>query len=260
MKKKPRPFPEISRVKEFWEKNPLCASAVDAEPGSEEFFNIYDKLRERNEPVEFAQRLHEYESFQGKKVLEVGCGNAYTLAKYAEHGAVVYGIDITEKAVALSKKRFMLKDLKGDFRNGNAEKLPYESEFFDCICSMGVLHHVPDTSKAVDEIYRCLKPDGRLIIMMYNRHSFAYQVIFRFMSIIKSKTMQQLVNEIDGIGNPKGDVYTKKELKLLLKKFRNIEMFCGLVSIPRTRVYLPSSFSNIISKTFGWFLYAKAEK
>jgi ubiquinone/menaquinone biosynthesis C-methylase UbiE len=198
------PFEEI---KAFWEKSPLSTSAIDAEPGTPAFFSKYDLLREANEPLAFAKSLHEYDQFLGKRVLEVGCGNAYTLGKYAEHGAEVYGLDITEAAIKLSRQRFEYQGLKGDFRVGNAEYLPYEADYFDCICSMGVLHHVPDTEKAVSEIYRCLKPGGRLIVMLYHRNSLLYRLAMPMRSVITGKSLQQLVNEVDGVGNPKGDVY-----------------------------------------------------
>ncbi len=49
--------------------------------------------------------------FSGKKVLEVGCGNAYTLAKYAENGAFVYGRDLTDASISISKQRFAQRGL-----------------------------------------------------------------------------------------------------------------------------------------------------
>jgi ubiquinone/menaquinone biosynthesis C-methylase UbiE len=255
-----RPCPPIEQVKVFWEDNPLCAAAIDAEIGSPEFFSKYDRLREINEPPKFARQLHEYDRFSGKRVLEVGCGNAYTLAKYAEHGAFVYGVDITETAVEISKKRFQYRNLAGEFRVANAEELPYESNFFDCICSMGVLHHVPNTTKAVNEIHRCLKPGGRLIVMFYHKNSFLYQIYFRTKHLLTGKSMNRLVNEVDGRGNPKGDVYSKEELKELLYKFESIEMFTGFISIPKTNILIPSSMESMLGKRFGWFLYAKGNK
>jgi ubiquinone/menaquinone biosynthesis C-methylase UbiE len=240
--------PPVEDVKKFWEENPLCAAAIDAYPGTPQFFKKYDKLREINEPLEFARYLHEYHRFSGKRVLEVGCGNAYTLAKYAEQGASVFGLDITEAAINISKKRFELQGFTGEFNVGNAENLPYESNFFDCICSMGVLHHVPNTIKALDEIHRCLKPGGKVIVMFYHKNSFQYQVIIRLKSFIWQRSMQQVLNEVDGFGNPKGDVYSMKELKGILSLYSNLEMFAGVFSIPKTKIFIPSSKDSFIGK------------
>jgi SAM-dependent methyltransferase len=250
----------LEEIKAFWEKSPVSTAAIDAEPGTPAFFKLYDKLREVNEPPGFAKSLHEYDQFAGKRVLEVGCGNAYTLGKYAEHGGDVYGVDITETAVKVSRQRFEFQGLNGDFRVGNAEDLPYEADYFDCICSMGVLHHVPDPEKAVSEIYRCLKPGGRLIVMFYHRNSLLYRVAMPIRSVLTGKSLQQLVNEVDGAGNPKGDVYSKRELRDLLGDFRDIEMFAGLLQPSILRSLLPSFLVQPLGKKWGWFLYAKGRK
>jgi SAM-dependent methyltransferase len=250
----------LDQVKKFWEGSPLSTEAINAKPGTVAFFREYDSLREVNEPPDFSKSLHEYDQYLGKRVLEVGCGNAYTLGKYAEHGADVYGLDITKIAIELSQRRFEYQGLNGDFRVGNAESLPYESDYFDCICSMGVLHHVPDPEKAVAEIYRCLKPGGRLIVMFYHRNSLLYRVAMPIKGLLTGKSLQQLVNEVDGVDNPKGDVYSKRELRDLLYSFRDIEMFVGLLQPSILRSFLPSSFVELLGKKWGWFLYAKGRK
>jgi ubiquinone/menaquinone biosynthesis C-methylase UbiE len=217
-------------------------------------------LREINEPPDFAKILHEYDRFSHRRVLEVGCGNSYTLGKYAQAGAQVYGIDVTETAVELSLKRFEYQNVTGDFMVANAEDLPYESDFFDCICSMGVLHHVPDTEKAVSEIYRCLKPGGRLIMMVYHRDSIPYRVVMPIRGLFTGKSLQQLVNEVDGQGNPKGEVYSKEQIKQLLVQFRDLEIFCGLLQPQKLRRLLPTSIGEKLGAKWGWFLYAKGYK
>tara|TARA_B100001123_G_C15276301_1_gene1012296 strand:+ start:1137 stop:1886 length:750 start_codon:yes stop_codon:yes gene_type:complete len=248
-------------IKEFWEEHPLCGSGIEAEPGSREFFVEYDSLRLQNEPHEFAAQLHEYSKFEGKRVLEVGCGNAYTLAKYAEHGARVCGVDLTEKAIDISRRRFVIHGLEGDFCVGNAEQLPYPDDTFDCVCSMGVLHHVSDTRSAVAEIYRCLKPGGRLIVMFYHRNSLLFRVWIPIQSRRYGKSIQQLVNQVDGAGNPKGDVYSRGELQRLLQAFDDVEMSCGCLNIGhRYETVLPNLVRKTLARWCGWFLYATGHK
>ena len=258
-----RPTANLQDVREFWDGNPLASSAIDAAPGSPEFFAQYDLLREVNETREFAKSLHEYDRFNGKRVLEVGCGNAYTLARYAEHGAEVWGIDVSTEALKISQNRFRLKGLRGTFCQGNGEALPFTSDFFDCICSMGVLHHIPDTEQAVDEIYRCLKPGGRLIVMMYHRNSIAYRIGFPLICLTQKKSLQQVVNEVDGIGNPKGDVYSRKELKKLFGRFTGLETFKRLYRpwmLPRFDRLIPAWIRPWLGRHFGWFIYLQGYK
>lgn len=255
---------KVDEVKAFWEANPVAAASVPYPLGSAEYFAHYDRLREANESVPFSASLHEYDNFADKAVLDVGCGNGYVLANYARAGARVSGIDLTRAAVDLAQKRFALAGLNGEFLTANAEELPFPDETFDCVCSMGVLHHTPGTERAVSEIWRVLKPGGRLIVMFYHRNSALYQVNFRIQHKFSRKSLQQLINEVDGVGNPKGDVYSRTELGQLLRAFGELEMFAGLLSgwmvLPRGGRFLPQQLLRPLASRWGWFLYAKGRK
>ena len=252
------------QVKSFWEEKPLCSEGNPHELGSIEFFEFYNLEREAIEPIPYSYDLHEYVDFKDKKVLDVGSGNGYVLSKYASEGAEVFGIDITEAGIELCRKRFEILDLKGDFRIADAEDIPFPDNSFDCVCSMGVLHHVPNTQKALDEIYRVLKPGGRLIVMFYHRHSAKYQFSYRIRSLFTGKSLQQLVNEFDGSGNPKGSVFSKKELRIMLSRFTDIKMKVGFLEtediILRGARYLPANLFMPFASLIGWNLYAKARK
>lgn len=251
-------------VRSFWDANPLCANEIPHELGTREYFNYYDPMREAIESVEFSYELHEYKAFKGKKVLDVGSGNGYVLSKYAKEGAETYGVDVTPTAIELCRKRFELLGLKGDFRVADAENLPFENDTFDCVCSMGVLHHVPDTERAVKEILRVLKPGGRLIVMFYHRNSAKYRWKYHMFSIWKNVPIGHMVNEFDGAGNPKGEVYSKQELKELLDGFEDIRMSVGYLEsrdiILRGGRFIPNSWFKPLEKFWGWNLYAKARK
>ena len=254
----------VDDVKAFWEANPVAAAAVPYPLGTPEYFTHYDGLREANESREFSARLHEYDAFAGKSVLDVGCGNGYVLANYARAGAQVTGVDLTEAAIALARQRFAQAGLAGTFQIANAEALPFPDDSFDCVCSMGVLHHTPDTARAVAEIWRVLKPGGRLIVMFYHRDSALYRVNFPLQQRFGPKSMQQLVNEVDGAGNPKGDVYSRAELGQLLRGFSDLEMFSGVLNgwmvLPRGGRFLPQRLLRPLASRWGWFLYAKGRK
>jgi ubiquinone/menaquinone biosynthesis C-methylase UbiE len=258
------PTPSSGEVKGFWEKNPVASLEIPHAVGTPEYLDYFDKLRDDVEPIAFAREVYEFDRFQGKTVLEVGCGNGYVLSRYAAAGAEVTGVDITETGVELCRKRFQMSGLKGTFLVANAEKLPFPDEVFDCVCSMGVLHHVPDTEKAVKEIFRVLKPGGRLIVMMYHRNSILYRWKFPLLSKLQGKSMQQLVNEVDGPGNPKGDVYSRDELKALLRDFTDHDFVIGCVQgfmlIPLLGKYIPTRWLRFLERRWGWYLYARARK
>jgi ubiquinone/menaquinone biosynthesis C-methylase UbiE len=58
----------------------------------------------------------------------------------------------------------------------DAENLPFADGAFDIVYSNGVLHHTTDTGKAMDEVYRVLRPGGRAVIMLYCKSSWHYWI------------------------------------------------------------------------------------
>jgi len=204
--------------------------------------------------------LHEYAKFGGLRVLDVGCGNGYVLSKYAEAGARVIGLDLTRVAIALCRKRFSLHGLPGDFVVGNAEELPFPNEAFDCVCAMGVVHHTPNPANAVNEMARVLRRGGRLIMMVYHRGSAQYRLKMWARSVLSGKTRQQLVNEVDGRTNPKGEVYSKAELRAILETFDVTDLFAGcLGKLPLSGTVVRRALGPL-ERRWGWFLYVRAIK
>ena len=254
----------IQEVRSFWEANPLCAASIPYPLGTKEYFEYYDQLREANEDLSFSKDLHEYAKFSDRKVLDVGSGNGYILGNYAQHGAQVYGVDITQISIELCQRRFEYLGVHGHFSVASVEELPFASGVFDCVCSMGVLHHTPDIKKAIGEISRVLKPGGRLIIMVYHRNSALYRLKFPLMRLVTGKSLQQLVNEVDGLGNPKGIVFSKTEIKSLLSNFRDLDVFVGALKtwmvLPKSLRFISDGCLRRLEKYFGWFLYVKGIK
>ncbi len=257
----------IDDVKEFWDKNPVGSSAINEEFGSEMYFKKGDAFREKNESLEFSYNLHEYPSFSGKKVLDIGCGNGYVLSHYAKNGAFVTGIDITQTAVDITKSRFRSLGLSGDIFVANAEELPFEDNTFDCVCSMGVLHHTPNTQKAINEAYRVLRGGGRLIMMFYHKNSLLSMWNFNMLPFIHPRYLgmsrKELLNAVDGFGNPKGDMYSNDELRSMMSEFRYVYVFNKLVQkwmFWPIGYLLPKGFLESFEGKLGWFSYVKAWK
>jgi ubiquinone/menaquinone biosynthesis C-methylase UbiE len=129
---------------------------------------------------------------------------------------------------------------------------------------MGVLHHTPDIKKAIGEISRVLKPGGRLILMVYHRNSALYRFKFPLMRMVTGKNLKQLVNEVDGLGNPRGSVFSKAEIKSLLSSFKELDLFVGVLQawmvLPRSLRFVPNRTLRRFERYFGWFLYVKGFK
>ncbi len=261
-------------VRDFWERHPVAAEAIPAEPGSAAFFAAFDRLREADEcePYEFSNRIHGYDAAQGRRVLDIGCGNGYVLAQYARHGAEVHGIDLTETALRLSRRRFELAGLSGEFRRTDGDAVPYPDAHFDIVCSMGVLHHIENPRPILTEIARVLRPGGKLILMLYHRNSWKYRVLLplrcRLDPRYRGKTLQEALNMNDGADCPLAKVYSRAEVRALLSGFVDIRITLNQLSWkqllllpPLARLLtpiLPPCSESWFARRLGWNLYVQA--
>jgi demethylmenaquinone methyltransferase/2-methoxy-6-polyprenyl-1,4-benzoquinol methylase/phosphoethanolamine N-methyltransferase len=107
-------------------------------------------------------------------VLDVGCGTG-TLALMAKNqlGAQgkVYGIDAAPEMIEVARHKATDQNRAVDFRQAVIESLPFEAATFDVVLSTLMFHHLPDDLKqrGLAEIYRVLKPGGRLLIVDMRR-------------------------------------------------------------------------------------------
>jgi SAM-dependent methyltransferase len=267
---------KIEGVKEFWEKNPVAAAGIAAELGTAEYFRAFDAMREEDgcEPYALSEKIHGYSSARGLKVLDVGCGNGYVLFQYARNGADVTGVDLTATAVDLSRKRFALGGLPARFVEIDGEHLPFPDDHFDIVCSMGVLHHISNAQTTVDEIYRVIKPGGRLIAMLYHRYSWKNLVLLRVRRLLdpkfRGKTHQEALNMNDGDECPLALVYSRGEAARLFHRFCSIEFSLTLLSwkqllmlpplVSLAERFLPPSSESWPARLVGWNLNIHAIK
>ncbi len=246
------------RVRAFWQANPCGVKFADAEPGTRRFYELVEAHR-------YATEWHipaaaDFAAARGLQVLEIGCGLGTDGAQFAKSGAAYTGVDLTDAAVDLARRRFALFNLRGDFKTADAENLDFPDESFDLVYSHGVLHHTPDTAKAIREIHRVLRPGGRAVVMLYHRNSYNYRVNIsllrragaqllkwdRGVSLVHKLTgepfdklqeharllrtqKQSYLNEeeflsqnTDGAGNPLARVYSRREAGELFRDFSEV--------------------------------------
>ncbi len=253
-----------SDVQKFWEAHPVAAAAIPAEPGTAEYFRAFDTLREAIEPEPVANRIYEFSSFSGKRLLDIGAGNGYVMARYARAGADTFGVELTAQGIALCRRRFEVESVRAFITQGDAEHLPFPSATFDAVTSMGVLHHLPHPERAIDEIHRVLKPGGALTIMLYHRNSAMYRLRFPLLRLFTGKSLAQQVNEVDGAGNPKGLVYSRAQARAFVRRFSSIRTFASLLQpwmvAPGFSRVAREAWLKPLASSLGWFLYVKARR
>ena len=100
----------------------------------------------------------------GKRVVDVGCGETDLAHRMAERGAVAFGIDTKEDAIA--RAQAARPGSGATYRVGRAEKMPFDDASLDIVVFTNSLHHVaPELmAAAMDEAWRVLAPGGVLMV------------------------------------------------------------------------------------------------
>lgn len=112
------------------------------------YWQVYDLVRQLANPP-------------GKRLLSFGCGTGHDAIRYAKLGYTCDGFDISRIAVVSATQTAAEYDLSEQcrFTVQTAEQLHYDSEQFDVVVGVDVLHHV-DMRQAIPEVRRVLKPGG----------------------------------------------------------------------------------------------------
>jgi len=100
-------------------------------------------------------------------ILDLGCGTGEGTSRIYAEGMTVIAADLSTEMVRTAVRRFPV--LQGCV--ADAAGLPFESERFDIVQSLGVLEYIGPYERAVRELRRVLKPGGTLVISVPNRHS-----------------------------------------------------------------------------------------
>jgi ubiquinone/menaquinone biosynthesis C-methylase UbiE len=167
-------------VKDYWDAHTLGKQYIKDESlkiGSLEFF---EHIRPWMNPYKFPEIMPRIsknaKKLKGKHLLEVGCGMGFDSAEFMKRGVRVTATDLTPNAIELAKKHFKLLNLKPEsVETANVLNLHFKDNTFDAVWACGVLHHTGNTQRAIDELFRVLKPGGRAIVShLYRRPSWMF--------------------------------------------------------------------------------------
>jgi SAM-dependent methyltransferase len=144
---------------DFWSANP-CGGQW---PSYREFLAWYRVT----EP--YVYNILDTYDWQGREVLEIGCGQGTVLNYLPAKGARVHGIDMSAGSLkqAILGARELGHEDQITLNLADAEHLPFADGRYSRIVSIGVLHHTPDTAASIRELYRVLAPGGEAIVMLY---------------------------------------------------------------------------------------------
>lgn len=168
----------IEAVQQYWNQRPCNIRHSTRPVGTREYFDEVEQRKYFVEPhiPAFAQ----FERWEGKNVLEIGCGIGTDTTNFARHGAWVTAVDVSENSLQLARQRAQVYGIEDRVRffHGDAERLsqivppgPY-----DLIYSFGVIHHTPHPERVIQEIRRIARTGTTLKIMVY--HRYAWKVLW----------------------------------------------------------------------------------
>jgi ubiquinone/menaquinone biosynthesis C-methylase UbiE len=122
----------------------------------------------------------------GGKVLEVAIGTGLNIASYPPDVRLT-GVDLSPAMLQIARRRADDLGRSVDLREGDAHELPFEDSSFDTVVCTFSLCNIPDVERAVTEMKRVLRPDGKLVLVDHIRSSnvvvFAIQKLIEFVSV-----------------------------------------------------------------------------
>jgi ubiquinone/menaquinone biosynthesis C-methylase UbiE len=237
-------------VRRFWEADPCGSKQATAPAGTPAFFAQVDARRARLEP--FIADFADFEGARGRDVLEIGVGLGSDFVRFARAGARVTGVDLTQSAIDLVRQRMEGEAFDCELRVADAEALPFADASFDRVYSWGVLHHTPDTERAIAEARRVLRPGGELCVMLYARRSWvAIGLWLRYAALrgrLRSSLADVIANHMESDGTK---AYSVAELRAMFAPLDKLTV--QHVATPYDR-RVAGPLARMTGRWLGWFL------
>lgn len=134
-------------------------------------------------------KLLEFAKHSGETLLGLGHGLGTDWAQYARHGANVIVCSPSPSQLELVRRNFEVRDLIGQFVNAQPRALPLDSCSVDVACISSLFHGIDDPRAMVEEVFRVLKPGGKVLAAAPARYDvdFWFRTIFWWFRFVSSK-------------------------------------------------------------------------
>jgi SAM-dependent methyltransferase len=209
-------------VQDFWDRASCGEELYLRERSAEGYL---EQARQRYALEPYVADFADFPSARGKRVLEIGVGLGADHQRFAEAGAELYGLDLTPRAVEHVGRRFAALGLESSLLVGDAERLGFRSGAFDTVYSWGVLHHSPDTPKAVEEVRRVLAPGGTARVMIYNKWSLLGYMLWVRYALLRLRPWLGLDRiYAQYLESPGTKAYTTAEAQRLFAGFSRVDV------------------------------------
>ncbi len=209
-------------VHDFWNAA-ACGEVLYLDHAAADGYERQARIRYELEP--YISEFADFISSQGKRVLEIGVGLGADHQRFAQSGARLKGIDLTETAISHTKQRFDTLGLDSQLAVGDAESLPFADDSFDVVYSWGVLHHSPDTPRAISEVHRVLAADGVARVMIYHKWSMIGLMLWIRYGLLRLRPWRSLeVIYAEHLESPGTKAYSIAAARELFHEFRDVRI------------------------------------
>lgn len=117
--------------------------------------------------------IRKVDARDGEDILDVGCGRATDAMQLAERSGKCFGVEPSENMIMHALGQINQNGTHVVLLRGIGEHLPIRDDFFDKVVCKGALDHFASPAKAVEEMARVVKPEGKVIITVANLDSFS---------------------------------------------------------------------------------------
>jgi len=209
-------------VRDFWDQM-SCGEALYLNGLGRDAYLAQARRRYALEP--YIEQFAEFDSAKGKRVLEIGVGLGADHQRFAEAGAELSGIDLTPRAIEHTRRRLLALGLDSNLSVGDAENLEFGDSRFDIVYSWGVLHHSPDTPKAILEVWRVLRPGGIARIMIYHKWSLVGYMLWLRYALMRFRPWTSLADVYSTyLESPGTRAYTVREAREMFATFKSADV------------------------------------
>lgn len=253
----------IETVMKWWDERPCNVRHSTKPLGTMAYFDEVEQKKLTSEP--HIPAFCEFDRWQGKRVLEIGCGIGTMAVNFARAGADYTGVELSGESLRLTRERFQVYDLPGQFYQGNAEELTdfVPVEAYDLVFTWGVIHHSPNPARILEQARSYMKSGTTLKVMVYASNSWKNYMIEAGMDQPEAQ-----------YGCPIAYTYTTEELlQMIGPGFWKIavtqdHIFPFQIEPYKRGEYLrqpwfeamPAEMFRVLERRLGWHLMLTAEK
>ena len=245
-------------IRAYWDTHIHDLEITSHPPGSAGFFSDLEEYH--FEKLHHLPKLVPFERYRSRRVLEVGCGAGTDLVRFARHGAIVTGVDLSPSSIALAVQNFALEQRRAALVVADGEALPFPKASFDLVYAHGVVQYTSNDRALVAECRRVLAPGGLAVFQVYNRLSWL-------------NALSRVTNvDLEHADAPMLKKYSIGEFRELLSGFSRVQIVPERFPV-KTRLHgglkgtlyntffvgLFNALPRAVTRRFGWHLLAFCE-